>query len=50
MQSMSGWSLKKPVHSAMSAKVGAAARPSGRNSGLVVGRQGSIVFCEPTTP
>ncbi|MGA9281875.1 MAG: hypothetical protein WBW00_11385, partial [Pseudolabrys sp.] len=28
MQSMSGWSQKKPVHSAMSAKVGAAARPS----------------------
>ena len=28
MQSMSGWPLNKPVHSAMSAKVGAAARPS----------------------
>jgi hypothetical protein len=28
VQSMSGWPLKKPVHSAMIAKVGAAARPS----------------------
>ena len=28
MQSMSGWTLKKPVHKAMIAKVGAAARPS----------------------
>jgi hypothetical protein len=28
MQSMSGWPLKKPVHSAMNAKVGAAAKPS----------------------
>jgi len=28
MQSMSGWPLKKPVHKAMIAKVGAAARPS----------------------
>jgi hypothetical protein len=28
MQSMSGWPLNKPVHSAMVAKVGAAARPS----------------------
>ena len=28
MQSMSGWPLKKPFHSAIIAKVGAAARPS----------------------
>ena len=28
MQSMSGWPLKKPVHSAMNAKVGAAAKRS----------------------
>jgi hypothetical protein len=28
MQSMSGWPLNKPVHSAMMANVGAAARPS----------------------
>ena len=30
MQSMSGWPLKKPVHKAMIANVGAAARPSHR--------------------
>jgi hypothetical protein len=30
MQSMSGWPLKTPVHKAMIAKVGAAARPSHR--------------------
>jgi hypothetical protein len=30
MQSMSEWPLKKPVHKAMIAKVGAAARPSHR--------------------
>jgi hypothetical protein len=31
MQSMSGWPLKKPVHKAMIANVGAAARPSHRD-------------------
>ena len=30
MQGMSGWPLKKPVHKAMIANVGAAARPSHR--------------------
>jgi len=30
VQSMSGWPLKKPVHKAMIANVGAAARPSHR--------------------
>jgi putative ABC transport system substrate-binding protein len=52
MQSMSGWTLKKPVHKAMIAKVGAAAWPlaAGAQQGDRVRRIGVLMPGDENEP